>query len=706
MSILNETDPNRVRSLLRIGANVNEVNEYGENALFKEPGNNPEIVLLLIDAGIKINKVNMGGQNALFRIKNPESVRLLLNKGINVEQFDNDRNTALFNADNTDILRLLLSTQLRKYVNHRNTHGETAIFNDKLDLDGVKMLIEAGANIYHQTVRKATLLFTVKNPEVLRYLLSEDFSLKSLINHLDDGEENALFNRFSKKSPEILQILIDNGIDVHQKNISGESALFVNDVDSLRVLLNTSLKNDINDTTYSGSNALFNAGLEIEALKLLIKSGININHIDHSGRNVLFEYVNYINTKSENIKILLNAGVATDVITTGGQNLISIMYNNLDAIKKLINLGIPINLLNGNGKNNLYAFDNVDILVYFVENGIDISTFEIPGDIDNSQSSHFRFLDVLLDNGYNINNIKARNEISVIPKLFSRRPPYRTGSSRIDEYLKENGHSFYFREVSKDYSSQDVIDLFTYKPKYFMLRFAYICRYHPDSVPVNFILSQGHSRANAILWYNNIFPTVNFPLIEESFILDELHKTLLVAKLVAISEEDEESNISEKIPFVVPLENLEQLSDYYQNLLNNIIVAPLIFQLYFHPITQNRLVLKETASANKDLTKHFLFPSGDAIVPSGDEYYDYIYNSAHKLFSYLTVDEILSLIKIDLRTLFLYRLRHNHRDTRTLEQILRDEYNGKRVSELLQEKYGSDKVNNEVLWKLLFEPDV
>jgi ankyrin repeat protein len=63
MSILEEQDPQKIYQLLQRGADVNEVDELGRNALFT--ATSTEVVSLLLDAGIKINTIDIYGENAL-----------------------------------------------------------------------------------------------------------------------------------------------------------------------------------------------------------------------------------------------------------------------------------------------------------------------------------------------------------------------------------------------------------------------------------------------------------------------------------------------------------------------------------------------------------------------------------------------------------------------------------------------------------------
>jgi hypothetical protein len=76
---------------------------------------------------------------------------------------------------------------------------------------------------------------------------------------------------------------------------------------------------------------------------------------------------------------------------------------------------------------------------------------------------------------------------------------------------------------------------------------------------------------------------------------------------------------------------------------------------------------------------------------------------AQKVFSDLSADEIVSLLKINWRILYRYRLRKDAFDERNLENILREDYPGKTLDQVIFSMYRERAISHkQLLWDLLF----
>lgn len=105
-------DEETVKSLLKKGANVNEINprspDDGTPLICAASASNTEIARLLIDRGADLEKKNGIGDTALIvaiRGGYTEVVRLLVDKGANVDARNNDGDTALMEASRCNCIQ-------------------------------------------------------------------------------------------------------------------------------------------------------------------------------------------------------------------------------------------------------------------------------------------------------------------------------------------------------------------------------------------------------------------------------------------------------------------------------------------------------------------------------------------------------------------------------------------------------------------------
>jgi hypothetical protein len=192
-------------------------------------------------------------------------------------------------------------------------------------------------------------------------------------------------------------------------------------------------------------------------------------------------------------------------------------------------------------------------------------------------------------------------------------------------------------------------------------------------------VSQRNIRLLYRLYYQGLLNDYSIEIVPLGYLkVDTFEKVQLVARLILLDNLDEFGRII--------LRNIEPLSDRWQNILNRTVAPMFIERLYLYPVTQNRLFFKETDSSD--------------ISEEDREIYEYLRENAEILFEYLSVPEILSLLNVSFPQLILARLRRNHRDTRTLSEILQQDYRGQTLDSL----YGNDlkEGNHRLLWRLLF----
>jgi ankyrin repeat protein len=158
--------------------------------------------------------------------------------------------------------------------------------NTTSSVDSVKLLLDAGADInLAQEDKWSPLMFAVKYSGTTSTINTVKLLLErgADVNQLNKDNMNSLFigvlNITSGKSSfEVVQLLLDKGIDIDTQDFKGRTVLMLaasqNDVVTVKILLenkaNVNLKNDSGQTALDLSN-------DSEIIKMLLKAGSKCN---------------------------------------------------------------------------------------------------------------------------------------------------------------------------------------------------------------------------------------------------------------------------------------------------------------------------------------------------------------------------------------------------------------------------------------------
>jgi ankyrin repeat protein len=207
-----------VKLLLAKDADVNAKDDSGNTVLQwavigspykedEEEESRVEVVDFLLAKGAKIEVGGKGGQTPLMRASGDgeeKLVDLLLSKGAEIESKDDRGDTALMHAAFSGQLNTM-KTLLAKNasVENKNNNGETALIQAVGGdcLECVKLLLSKGGNVHDIDKHGRT---------VLHWAMIGDGS--------DASEE-------SRGDPDLVRMLIVNGVDVNSKDDSGHTAL-------------------------------------------------------------------------------------------------------------------------------------------------------------------------------------------------------------------------------------------------------------------------------------------------------------------------------------------------------------------------------------------------------------------------------------------------------------------------------------------------
>jgi len=131
---------------LKVGEDINALNEHGQNSLFK--CDYPEAMLAMIDAGINIHQLDNNGKNALFYARNTEAMKILIDHGIDINHRSHSGQSVLMNIPvTTEAMELLLRSGLD--IHSQDTEGRTLLFTPLFAYEYI-LLINAGCDINHR----------------------------------------------------------------------------------------------------------------------------------------------------------------------------------------------------------------------------------------------------------------------------------------------------------------------------------------------------------------------------------------------------------------------------------------------------------------------------------------------------------------------------------------------------------------------------
>ena len=326
---------NKVKTLIKQGADVNQRNEDYYPIISASYGDNWEIVELLIKSGANVNIKDSDGNSALMAAVMKESVRE-----------DEDGNLINIEAYSKS-LEMLLKNGANPNITNKNGIPPLAYCEE---LPNAKLLLkyEANPNLHYMILY---LLIYENNYEVAEYLLKNG----AKILHDENNFPAALIASAYKENAFIDLIL--KQVDINSVDKYGNNILF-----------------------YSAKSQSYP-----DYLMELIKLGANINHKNNEGETFIFESIrkyenSYGGFSAEMLKELLESGVDLTVKNKKGQNILDIAKKN--ETKELLNkyminynkfskiLPLPITTTSfDNIEDNIYMYDmkykvNKNILIF------------------------------------------------------------------------------------------------------------------------------------------------------------------------------------------------------------------------------------------------------------------------------------------------------------------------------------------------------
>ncbi|KAF8980274.1 hypothetical protein BGZ46_004415 [Entomortierella lignicola] len=238
-------------------------------------------------------------------------------------------------------------------------------------LEAIKLLVQHGADVNHETEKGLTVLHTLAHSyksgclEAMKLLVSLGANVKAISLH--GWSVMHTFARYNAQPYECIKYLIEHGVDVHSQTdeqctvlhalarciFKGEYSRESKDMlKTIKLVVENGV--DVNAKTIKQWTALHYTAKDnpepVEALAYLLENGADVNVIGADGWSVLHCLVRYNKTPLEGIKLLVKAGVDVNVLKAGHATALHSLakhcqdpYESYESIKVLLDAGVDFN---------------------------------------------------------------------------------------------------------------------------------------------------------------------------------------------------------------------------------------------------------------------------------------------------------------------------------------------------------------------------
>lgn len=159
-------------------------NKKSNDSLFNAKSKND--IIRILKMGVDINTLNENGQNALFHCRTLKAIQAMIDAGINIHHLDNQAENALLHNNDKNIIGFLIRNGIN--INHRNQSGQLAFPNFSVTPEVMTLLIGSGLDT-HSLYNGRTLLFTPLLADIYILLIEAGCD----INHRDHNGQTAFY---------------------------------------------------------------------------------------------------------------------------------------------------------------------------------------------------------------------------------------------------------------------------------------------------------------------------------------------------------------------------------------------------------------------------------------------------------------------------------------------------------------------------------
>lgn len=460
-----QSDYNKVKSLIKKGADINEKDNWSCTALFYAlKDKNIKIVKLLISSGAKINIVNKSKKTPLIiALENGASKvsMLLINKGANIHYSNFYGNTILAASEGNlpNLCKFLINNKVKahkyytineslftgaldgnsidvlKFILNKNSKTDNKKISSYLyyclrkdPVEAVNILLKSGLKVDDKDRNGSTLLIdsvTQNAYKVFDLLIKKDVNL----NLQDNRGDTAFHHAIQLNNRVFIKALLKKDVKLDIKNSNGMTPLhlaieykkfdlFKNIIKIKKINLNKKIYGSLLTEAVKNKN--------IEIIKYLIKSGVNINGVNQNGATALMEAAKS-GGDFKIFKYLLKKGARLEITDNNGDNAIHYLYRDGYDIKNfpLDKVSSKYDVKNKKGetplllliKNRLFKENfKMSKIKKLYKIGFDIHTADNKGNnliFYAISQNNFELFKYLIDKKVNINKVNSEG-ISIL----------------------------------------------------------------------------------------------------------------------------------------------------------------------------------------------------------------------------------------------------------------------------------------------------
>ena len=316
-----------VQAIIDHGADVNATNKNNKTALMKACYNKHEgAINVLLNASADLNIADMYGETCLHKAVrqgcSTEVVQAIIDHGADVNATNKENETPLTMAcigKHEGATNVLLNASADPNIT--DTYGDTCLqeaVRHRCNTEVVQAIIDHGADVNTTNKKNTTALMIAcsnSHEDAVHVLLNATADPNITEGYYGDTCLHIAVRQ--EFSTEVLQIIIDHGVDVKATNKKNQTALTIacinKDAGAINVLLNAGADPNITDDTY-GCTCLHIAvdqECSIDVVQAIIDHGADVNATNKKNETALTR--GCINKHEGAIHVLLNASANPNI---------------------------------------------------------------------------------------------------------------------------------------------------------------------------------------------------------------------------------------------------------------------------------------------------------------------------------------------------------------------------------------------------------
>ena len=370
------------RLLVEHGAGVNEVDQFGESALWRAAENaRVAVVEALLQAGAYVNTANRQGKTALWQAAadgREDVVEALVRAGADVNKAHRRGDTPLIVAANKAIATMLIERGAD--VNAANNRGQSAVWRAAHSReDVVEVLLQAGADVNTADANGNAPLSVTPSARIATMLIERGAN----VNVVNNRGQSALWQAVSRRDEAVVEVLLRAGADVNEADNNGDAPL----VPAARagfwsivmMLVRSNRLANIDALIDDGKTALWLAVKSggDEVVEALVKAGANVNIADRFGDAPLSTAPN-----KAIAKMLIERGADANAVNERGESALwwAALNGRADVVEVLLQAGADVNKADKKGDAPLSVAPSATIATMLIERGASLNVVNQSGE--------------------------------------------------------------------------------------------------------------------------------------------------------------------------------------------------------------------------------------------------------------------------------------------------------------------------------------